>query len=415
MRSPYRTPSLGWSAVPAGLLFLSAIAVVPAPALATSITIHNADGFNEGFNDPQPVAPVGGNPGTTLGAQRLYLFQYAADTWSLRLGGNLPVIMTASFEPLGGSQFSATLGFAAPTTVHRDFSNAPSTSTWYVAALANQYFGTDLNDLAPQACPATLVGGKCPDLFAQFNRDVDNQTVLGSVDFYYGLDGNGGTDIDFLSVVLHEMGHGLGLLDLIDPATGIIDPNPQSPSCFNCKDAYTNNLVDQTIRLSQMSDFQRKSAILNDGKVVWDGSAVKAISKDILNSGVRPDGAVQIYAPSPYQPGSSIGHLDTDVSPSELMEPFSFNPPPRDLRISLALLEDVGWTTTPMPACGDANGSTTITTADAHVILRGAVGSVSCPEIVCNVNLVGGVSTTDALIVLRYAVGQDIALECPLI
>ncbi len=26
----------------------------------------------KGFNDPTPAAPVGGNPGTTLGQQRLY-------------------------------------------------------------------------------------------------------------------------------------------------------------------------------------------------------------------------------------------------------------------------------------------------------------------------------------------------------
>ncbi|MFH1754901.1 MAG: hypothetical protein ABIA59_04285 [Candidatus Latescibacterota bacterium] len=38
---------------------------------ATSIVINNNDGPGEGFNDPTAVSPVGGNPGTTLGAQRL--------------------------------------------------------------------------------------------------------------------------------------------------------------------------------------------------------------------------------------------------------------------------------------------------------------------------------------------------------
>ena len=38
---------------------------------AATITVVNMDGAGEGFNDPTPVAPVGGNPGTTLGAQRL--------------------------------------------------------------------------------------------------------------------------------------------------------------------------------------------------------------------------------------------------------------------------------------------------------------------------------------------------------
>src|SRR5262249_37091183 len=43
-------------------------ALASAPARAT-ITIVNMDGPNEGFNDPTPAAPVGGNSGTTVGQQ----------------------------------------------------------------------------------------------------------------------------------------------------------------------------------------------------------------------------------------------------------------------------------------------------------------------------------------------------------
>ena len=400
-------------AAPAGLLFLAAIAIAPAPASAVTITIKNGDLFQEGFNDPKPVAPVGGNPGTTLGAQRLFLFQYAANAWALRLGGNVPVVVSAQFEPLGGSSVSATLGFAAPTTVHRDFQHAPFSLTWYAGALANQLYGTDLNDLVPLGCPLPLVNNKCPDLFAQFNSDVDNQSVLGTVDFYYGIDGNSGTDIDFLSVVLHEIGHGLGLLDLIDPNTGVIDPNPASPSCLNCSDAYSNNLKDQSFWLATMSNAQRKLAVVHDGKLVWAGPAVLAAS-DILSAGVRADGAVQMFAPTTYIVGSSVAHLDTDVTPSELMEPYSFSPPPRDLTISLAQLDDLGWTTLPVPTCGDPNDSKSITSADAQLILKGAVGTAECDVLACNVNLAGGVTTTDALLVLRRAVGQTVTLTCPL-
>ena len=49
------------------------------PAPAAIVTIVNMDGAGEGFNDPTPLAPVGGNTGTTRGAQRLIAFQYAAD------------------------------------------------------------------------------------------------------------------------------------------------------------------------------------------------------------------------------------------------------------------------------------------------------------------------------------------------
>ena len=56
------------------------MAASPAVQAAT-FTIVNNDGAGEGFNDPTAAAPVGGNTGTTIGAQRLIAFQAAADIW----------------------------------------------------------------------------------------------------------------------------------------------------------------------------------------------------------------------------------------------------------------------------------------------------------------------------------------------
>ena len=67
------------------LLLCLSLALAFGIASAATITIINNDGVNEGFNDPTPVAPVGGNPATTLGAQRLYLFQYAANLWGSQI------------------------------------------------------------------------------------------------------------------------------------------------------------------------------------------------------------------------------------------------------------------------------------------------------------------------------------------
>src|SRR5438093_8524133 len=59
---------------------LLGMGVVTAPAVeAATITVINNDGPGEGLNDPTPVAPVGGNTGTTRGQQRLIAFQRAAD------------------------------------------------------------------------------------------------------------------------------------------------------------------------------------------------------------------------------------------------------------------------------------------------------------------------------------------------
>lgn len=58
-------------------------AVVPASA-ATFIFV-NRDDPGVGFNDPTPVDPVGGNPGTTRGEQRRIAFQRALDVWGALL------------------------------------------------------------------------------------------------------------------------------------------------------------------------------------------------------------------------------------------------------------------------------------------------------------------------------------------
>jgi hypothetical protein len=103
--------------------------------------------------------------------------------------------------------FSAILGSAGPTAVIRDFPGAPLTNTWYPIALANALAGSDLN-------------GSTPEIQAVFNSDVDNSSVLGSTDWYYGLDGNPGNDIDLLTVFLHELAHGLGFSSLVNLNTG---------------------------------------------------------------------------------------------------------------------------------------------------------------------------------------------------
>ena len=405
----------------AGSLFLSLVvtgALVATPASAVTITIKSNDAFQQGVNDPKPVGPVGGNPGTTLGAQRRFVFQHAANAWGLRLAGNVPIVVSASFQSLGGTANSAVLGSARPVTLERDFPSAPKILTWYVAGLLHQFAGKDRNDLSPGLCPDPLVEGKCPEIYTRFNGDVDGPTVLGTVDFYYGIDGNSGSDIDFLSVVLHELAHGLGVIDLIDPATGKISPSgdPGSDSCQNCSDAYSYNLENPKYtpkRLSQMTNNQRLLSIVDDGVLVWAGASVVAASVK-LQAGVRGDGAVQIYAPKTYAPGSSISHFDTDVAPNELMEPFSSLPPPRDLAVSLAMLKDIGWTLIPVPRCGDANADAKTTTADALLALRGAVGSAACPAYLCDVNLSGGVTSADALLLLKRSVGQPTSLACPL-
>ncbi|HYQ96025.1 MAG TPA: hypothetical protein VER38_03355, partial [Candidatus Eisenbacteria bacterium] len=84
-------------AIPARIVLLALAALgtlapggplAPLAAHAATLTIVNGDAAGEGFNDPTSAAPVGGNPGTTVGAQRLFVFQRAAAIWGSLLKSN---------------------------------------------------------------------------------------------------------------------------------------------------------------------------------------------------------------------------------------------------------------------------------------------------------------------------------------
>src|SRR3954469_20438883 len=98
---------------------------------AATIVIVNGDPAGVGFNDATAVAPVGGNPGTTLGQQRLNAFQAAANKWGATLTAVPIVRILATFEPLTCTATTAVLGSAGATEVFRDFPGAPLSGHWY--------------------------------------------------------------------------------------------------------------------------------------------------------------------------------------------------------------------------------------------------------------------------------------------
>ena len=67
------------------LITAAVLLFATAGAQAVAVANDNADAPGVGLNDPTPVAPVGGNPGTTLGEQRRIALHYAADLWGAKL------------------------------------------------------------------------------------------------------------------------------------------------------------------------------------------------------------------------------------------------------------------------------------------------------------------------------------------
>jgi cysteine-rich repeat protein len=66
-------------------------------------------------------------------------------------------------------------------------------------------------------------------------------------------------------------------------------------------------------------------------------------------------------------------------------------------------------------ACGVPTSATATVpkTSDALFVLRAGVGSAACSPVVCDVNGSGDVNASDALAVLRKAVGQQVIFDCP--
>lgn len=298
-------------------------------ASAASIRVINADGPNEGFNDPTAWSPRGGNSATTLGAARLAAFQRAASIWGERLSSPVEITVQAQMDPVEPCQaLSAVLGAAGPSTVHENFPGAPLSDTWYPQALANALSGLDLspNDA---------------DIVATFNTSVDNAACLGSTDWYYGLDGNAGSNVDFVSVVLHELGHGLGFIDFADLQTGA--------RLSGHDDAFSHSIQDAAAtpaRYFEMSDAERAQANVSDPNLIFVGTATDAAASVLTQGAVS--GHARLHAPNPVQVGSSVAHFSPALFPNQAMEP-NYAGPNHDPGLALQVLRDIGWQTNAAP------------------------------------------------------------------
>jgi hypothetical protein len=232
---------------------------------AATITIVNTNEAGVGFNDPTPAAPVGGNLGTTLGAQRLIAFQHAADIWGAKLASAAPIRVDAAFEPLECDAASAVLGSAGAAEIYTEFPNAPRAFTWYPSALASKLAGFDV----------TL--GQTPHIYARFNSRLGlfSDCLPGS-GFYLGLDRQFGTQIDLVTVLLHELAHGLGFQTFTDDYTGeeVFD----RPSIF---DYY---LVDNRTNHSwvTLTPAQRAASAVSGNGLSWNGPHVTQAVPTVL-------------------------------------------------------------------------------------------------------------------------------------
>ena len=252
-------------------------------------------------------------------------FQYAVDIWSKIITADIPIEINASFTPLGPD----VLGAAGPEFIFKDFSNAPLASTWYPEALAQQYAGMDLSGA---------------DISATFSSVFSN--------WYYGLDGCPGADeFDFVTVVMHEIGHGLGFFGSATPEF-FGSPIFDFLGCFGF--TADNFNLHPTIFDLFVEDGTGLRFRDIDPDFCYDAVLDAITGDDLFFSGDSINACygqpIPLYAPSTWESGSSFSHFDettfTGVQEHALMTPFiSPGEAIHEPGCSRALLADLGFAT----------------------------------------------------------------------
>jgi len=277
---------------------------------SVKFVINVLDAKGVGFNDTTAATPIAGNTGTTVGQQRLIVFQAAADAWGRVLESSVPIVVEASFSALDCNGGAAIEGQASPYSVS-DYPGLPTTGT-YPMALANRILGKDITP------------GQA-HIKAEFNGAL--KACIG-VDWYYGLDGQKATNQpDLLSTVMHELTHGLGFSSDVDPDTGAFSMTSAAVFADYVLDTSTGK------HWTQMSNTERKASLINARKVVWDGKRLQEVATWALAKGLpsvqvtpSPSGYTGIIGEANFGPliadkGSITGQVAFSTVPSSCALP----------------------------------------------------------------------------------------------
>lgn len=198
--------------------------------------------------------------------------QAAVDIWSENFASTVPINVNVKW---GSSSSYGVLASASAKNNFSNFNGAPDKTLYYASALANALAGRDLDPTSPEI----------------------EISITSNAPWYYGTDGIcPARSFDLVSVILHEMGHGLGFVsgNYYEPFSGF--GRVDQPTPF---DAYAQ--LPDGRRLADMPSPSLEAGKAMTSDLFWSGeNAIKA------NNGIKP----KLYTPSIYEAGSSISHLD---------------------------------------------------------------------------------------------------------
>jgi hypothetical protein len=252
----------------------------------------------------------------------------AGAKWGALLNSPVPI----RIEVCWANMDQGILGHSSALSYERDFAGAPKANTYYQVALANALHGSDLT--STDDISITYANG-----------------YLSS--FYFGTDGNSQGKIDFESVVMHEMGHGLGFAGSLraDNSSGTwLGYRAFSyPFIYDLSaiDFSGNSLINTIIYPNNSTALY---SALTSGNLFLNGANAVA-----ANGGVR----VPLYSPFYYQGGSTYSHLAESYNgtPNAMMTYSAGNdevlhdPGP----VVMGFLKDEGWITSPVIPAAPTN------------------------------------------------------------
>lgn len=219
-------------------------------------------------------------------------FQAAVDVWAITLSTSVTIRVDATWTSLG----TGVLGQAGPENFFSGFLGAPKSQTWYPVALANKLNGADLTPGQPH-------------ISASFNSNFPN--------WHFGTGGATPLDkYDLMSVVLHEIGHGIGFIgsmNVFNNDTPHTDDDQGSWSIGSgfpiIYDRFTENAQGQKLIDTALfpNPSHKLAGQLQSNQLFFNGPKARAANNN---------GAVRIYAPSVWDGGSSFSHLDEVTFPA---------------------------------------------------------------------------------------------------
>lgn len=213
-------------------------------------------------------------------------FQQAVDIWATIISSPVPIRVHAIWHNIDSGNTNGTiLGQASPYDFTRNFPGQQKAGTWYPIALAEKIAGQELNSVND------------PDVRAEFNS---------AANWYLGSGAPARNQFDFTSIVLHELCHGLGFTSSLSTTT-------TSSTASWGYDTGAPFILDQFIengtgqRLINTTLFPNPSAPLRQ----------QMVSNNLFfnspASQMKGDEKPKLYAPTIYESGSSISHLDDNT------------------------------------------------------------------------------------------------------